>query len=51
MHVDLMSLEVVWERLLDVEDLGVGEGLVDKKFVEDVVDVGGIRYGTVEVGG
>ena len=51
MHVDLVSLEVVWERLLDIEDLGVGEGLVDKELVEDVVDVGGIRYGAVEVGG
>ena len=51
MHVDLVSLEVVRERLLDIEDLGIGEGLVDKELVEDVVDVGGIRYGAVEVGG
>lgn len=51
MHVNLVSLEIVWERLLDIEDLGVGERFVDKEPVEDVVDVGGIRYSAVEVGG
>ena len=51
MHVDLVGLDVVWERLVHIEDLGVGERLIDKELVEDVVDVGGIRYGAVEVGG
>jgi len=51
MHVDLVGFEVVGEGLLDIENLAISERLVEKELVEDVVDVGGIGYGAVEVGG
>ena len=50
-HVDPVRLEVVGERLLDVEDHAVEARLLVAQPVEDLVDVGRIGDRAVEVGG
>ena len=50
-HVDAMGLEVVRERLLDVEQHPVDPRVLRHQTVEDRVHVGGLMDRAVEVGG
>ena len=49
-HVDLMALQVVRERLLDVQDRREGARLVVAQAIQYAVHVLGIAHGAVEVG-
>ena len=47
-NVDAMSLEIIGEGLLDVQNAGVGGGLVSLELIEDIVHVGRILTAEID---
>ena len=50
MHVEPICFQVVWERLLDVEDHPEDSGRLDHEAIEHVVHITGLGHCAVEIG-